>query len=425
MVKRILALIMSSAMLLAAGCNNAGILAATPALPKSISFDDYEAQREVRQQNQVEEAYVQAANDFAARSAGKVFGEQQVNAAYSPISLFMALSLAGTGAAGETQEEIFAALGLSDWQSEHIAQQTGKLFRLLYSDNKIGKLLISNSLWMQEGIKFDQKFLEQAAEEFYASAHLVDFSQQKTAEKMEKWISEQTGGLIEPKIQTDPQQILSIINTLYFKDEWIDRFDEKKTEPDTFHKADGSQVECDFMNQTFGSHGFVRGKGYTSVSLSLKNNGSMTFILPDEGVSPEDLLKDPQKAAELFGNGGENVHSGFGEVVLQVPKFSYGSDFKLKETLQQLGIEKAFQGEADFSNMTSQDTFISSINQQTHVGIDEKGVEAAAFTEILYCGAAMPTDRAEVRLTRPFLYRITAAGGTLLFVGAVYDPTAQ
>ncbi len=58
------------------------------------------------------------------------------------------------------------------------------------------------------------------------------------------------------------------------------------------------------------------------------------------------------------------------------------------------------------------------MRQQATLSIDEKGVTAAAFTQIDYCGSAMPQGRAELILDRPFLFFVTA-GGLPLFVGVV------
>ena len=82
---------------------------------------------------------------------------------------------------------------------------------------------------------------------------------------------------------------MSIINTIYFKDKWADGFDEKNTKPDTFYLSDGGEVKCDFMNSVYRVHGYIKGDGFTSASLNLKNSSSMMFILPDKGMSVDNL----------------------------------------------------------------------------------------------------------------------------------------
>ena len=60
--------------------------------------------------------------------------------------------------------------------------------------------------------------------------------------------------------------------------------------------------------------------------------------------------------------------------------------------------------------------FISKVKQDAHIGIDENGVEAAAFTEISWAGAALPQGRAEMILNRPFFYVIRNKG-KIVFMG--------
>jgi len=172
------------------------------------------------------------------------------------------------------------------------------------------------------------------------------------------------------------------------------------------------------MNQTFGSAGFSRGTNFTRAGLALKNSAQMVFVLPDQGVSPYDLLASPELMRQAI-EGGDAYN---GEVVWKIPKFSFGSEFELKETLASLGIERAFQQDADFSGITDHAAFISSIRQETHIAIDENGLEASAYTNIAYDGAALPEGRADMILNRPFIFAVIGQNGNLLFVGVCENP---
>ncbi len=390
-----------------------------PVYPAGYAFEDYDAWRKTLDDNPVEDAFLKAVRAFSTRSASAVLSGAKDNANFSPISLYYALALAGTGAAGETQRELLELLGAED--CETLSIQCGNLFRQLYTDNSVTQLRLANSLWLAPSYAWKDAFLQNAADQFYASAYRVDFSSPSAGQAMGQWVADQTKGTLAPAFPVSEQQILSILNTVYFYDEWTDRFDASKTSPDTFTLADGSTVQCDFMNATYTSHGFVRGENYTSSTLGLKGSGSMLFVLPDEGVGVDELLSDPDTLAAILTNEGGSM----GEVVFQVPKFSYDSKFDLADALQSLGVQAAFGDQADFSNMTDGDAFISRVEQQTHIAVNENGVEASAFTNISMAGAAMPTGRAEMLLNRPFLYVITAGSGVPLFVGVCQNPAAE
>ncbi len=357
--------------------------------PQSISFDNYNDRRAVIDRNPVDENFISSIHAFSCHSASKILVHQSQNTNYSPVSLYMTLALAGTGANGTTQDEIFSALSVNKKDKGYLSTQTGNLFRVLYSDNKIGKLKIANSLWLQQKIKFKNKFIENATHDFYSSLYNVDFTDNNTAKVMSKWISDNTNAVLTPDIHLDKEQVMSILNTVYLKDEWVDRFDVKDTKPDTFYLENAQQKQCDFMNMTYVTHQFVKGEGFTSSSLGLKNAESMTFILPDKGVSVDDLLATPEKVASLF----NTQNSVNGKVIFQIPKFSFGSNLDLTDTLKSLGVISAFNPDADFTGITDNKAFISNIKQQTHIAIDEKGVEAAAFTQIDYAGSSPPKDK--------------------------------
>ena len=74
--------------------------------------------------------------------------------------------------------------------------------------------------------------------------------------------------------------------------------------------------------------------------------------------------------------------------------------------------------------MTDDPVYLSGIRQQAHIALDEKGVEAAAFTQIQYSGAAMAKEEVvELILDRPFLYGIRYQGN-LVFMGICRNPAA-
>lgn len=411
----------------------------SPEYPDGIAFDDLDALRASRTANRVTAASYNAIRAFSYSTAAPILNSVAVNGCYSPLSLYFALALAGTGAGGQTRGELLNFLGESD--TGRLSENMSNLYRLLYADNQITRLKIANSLWLDkdfqgEPVQYKDSFIQNAASMFYASLFTVDFAGEGAGEAMAKWISDNTDGTLAPEFKPDPEQILSIINTIYFRDEWRDRFDKDKTKPGTFHPDDGTDVTCDFMNMVFGSQNFSRGDGYIRSALSLKSGGQMVFVLPDEGVSIQSLMSDPAGLKELL-EGGETTN---GKVTWKIPKFSFDSDFSLADTLKTLGLTSAFEEDADFTGITDRRAFLSEVTQQTHIAVDENGVEASAFTKLDYAGSAMPVDEAEMILDRPFLYAIysapvplvTEAGsegteitdGCLLFVGICGSPAA-
>ena len=383
--------------------------------PKAFAFDDHDARREMRENNPVDDSFIDAVNNFSYETASKLLTDNKNNINYSPVSMYYALALAATGAKGDTRNEMLDILGVGDTAT--LSTQSRYLYNRLYRDNNIIKSRINNSLWLNKTENFNEGFVNNAASNFYTHVFNEDFSKAETSEKMSEWVALNTGNTINPDIQISSQQIMSIFNTIYFSSQWTDEFDKNKTEEDAFYLADGKTVNVDYLNSRYDSYRYVVGDNYISSSLALKDGASMFFVLPDEGVSPRDLLSSAEDINAIINN--ENAFAG--EVTWQIPKFDFNSNIKVSETLKQLGVTSAFDESADFSGITDGIAYIDDILQETHIAVDEKGVTASAFTQIDYTGAMRPEGRADMILNRPFIFGIQHSG-TLLFIGICDNP---
>lgn len=389
---------------------------AEPEYPTKIGFED------------LDESFLKNLKDFSIKSSSLVLRgtDKNTNSLYSPISLSMALSMASETANEDTQKEILEALNMDN--TEMVRSEIGKLFRRLYYHNEIGKLSLGNSLWLNNDVKFNNDLLDLLAKEYYASSFSLDFNDKESPKRISKWVSEQTGGKLgknSDEFSLNPDDVMTLINTIYFYDEWVDSFNVENTNEDEFYLADGSRVKSDFMNMTYGSHSFVGADGYTVSNLKLKNGGQMVFVLPDKGVSPYDIVSDPELLEEAL-NALSTDKRQMGEVIFKIPKFNFSSSLELKDVCKPLGMENAFEITADFTNLSdTKPLFISNIKQNSTISIDEKGVEATAFTQIDYCEAAQPDGKAEMILNRPFIFAITGVDGLALFIGIINNPNIE
>ena len=174
----------------------------SPQYPAAVAFDDYDAKAAICESNPVDEKFIDSINNFAAESSSKLLKRRSDNYTYSPISAYMALSLATAGSNGGTQQELLEVLGIDKKQGvSYLAAQNANLFRRMYLDNDMGKLKIANSLWLSEDLTFNQKYLDTATGQFYASLFNVDFADKKTGELMGQWIAENTNGTLAPKME--------------------------------------------------------------------------------------------------------------------------------------------------------------------------------------------------------------------------------
>lgn len=340
------------------------------------------------------------------------------NRIYSPVSLWFALAMLAETTGGETRQQVLDALGASDL--EQLRDWADILWHTLYQDDGTATTLLGNSIWLNENVTFHQDVLENLAEHYYAASYQVPMGTDEADQALADWVAEQTKGLIgsDGKVLETTVDTLNVLaSTLYFQAGWSDEFNDRLTEEDIFTSADGTETRIDFMHTTRDGS-FLRQNGYQAASLGTKG-GTMTFVLPDEGVTPADLLKDPDFLTEVT----QFEDEIYGEVQWSVPKFDVDSELDLKPTLEGLGITDVFDADAaDFTPLTDIDpVWLDQAKQIARVKVDEKGVEAAAVTLMANAGAGAPPEDPKIcvmDLSRPFLF-IIRDGSAILFVGVV------
>ena len=351
---------------------------------------------------------------FANRTLGRIFADSE-NRVYSPISLYAALSMLTEMTAGETKQQVMELLGAAD--SETLRQTVRDLWMSVYLDDGRSVCRLANGAFLRENADVKQEAVDALADWYYASTYRVPMGTAEADEAIASWLNQNTGGLLSQEtrdIQTEVDNLLRLYNTIYYKSSWRDAFESSRTKQDTFTAADGSAQKVDFMHRTE-SGSYRKGDGYTAAPRSL-NYGRMVFVLPDEGVTPESLLQRQGFLTELAGD------YNAAELVWSVPKFDVKSSTGLNEALRSLGVTGAFDGtKADFTPLTDNGAVVDSVMQAARVKIDEDGVEAAAYTELVCADSAMmevpPT--VEMELDRPFLFVIFDYNNVPLFVGTV------
>ena len=86
-------------------------------------------------ETEISEAFREDLREFAFDSTAAASSKTDGNMVFSPLSLYYALSILGTGASGETEAEILEALGVRD--KAELASQCGKLYRrYVYSQDR-------------------------------------------------------------------------------------------------------------------------------------------------------------------------------------------------------------------------------------------------------------------------------------------------
>ena len=362
----------------------------------------------------------------AALGKALLTGADGKNAVFSPANLYLALAALSEVTGGTSRDALLPLLGAQDLDT--LRARADRVFRQLYQDDGASQTRLAAALFLQSGGTYKDGPMAPLAERYHASAYRVPMGTAEADKTIRTWLNDNTGGLLKDAvegIETDPNTLLLLATTLYFKDAWSNDFSAGETAKDDFTLADGSTVTADFMHKVQNQY-VLRGDGWTAATLAFQGGAGMTFLLPDEGTDPAALLGDEAALSALLKR--TSADSEEAEVHWSVPKLDVSADLCLNETLQALGLSDLFDSQtADFSPLTDEAAYVGLVQHAARVTTDEEGCEAAAFTVIKAEAASdepAPLPIVEMNLNRPFLFAITGVDGLPLFLGLVENPAA-
>ena len=155
----------------------------------------------------------------------------------SPLSIFQALSLATNGAREKTQSEMLELL-----QSDSIEELNEINYKIISLFKEFTTIDIANAVMT--------KFTP--LEDFSNTAlkYMAPIEPLESVEQVNSWCSKKTHGKIDKIIDTlDPNVLMIILNAVYFKGEWVSKFESHDTKKLPFYNLGTEEKEIDTMTQ--------------------------------------------------------------------------------------------------------------------------------------------------------------------------------
>ena len=345
------------------------------------------------------------------------------NKIYSPINIYMALSMVAEISDGNSRQQVLDLLNANS--IDDLRSQAHSIWNANYCDDGVVTSILASSLWMNKDVNYNKETLDLLSNNYYASTFQGEMGSDEYNKAYQSWLNEQTGGLLQDYISNEemtPDTLMALATTIYFKANWDREFYEAENTKDIFQSPTGDTT-IDFMNDTITNSTYYWGENFSAVSKSLDESGSMWFILPDEDVNVDSLLSDTEVLSFVTSKDKWSNQKTV-NVNLSIPKFDVSSDLDLKNGLKNLGVTDCFDADkSDFSPLHNEDGYINKASHAARVTIDEKGVVATAYTSMMEAGGAMPvTDEVNFVADRPFIFVITGIDGLPLFIGIVNQP---
>ena len=250
---------------------------------------------------------------------------------------------------------------------------------------------------------------QQDMKDYYsAEVASLDFKDTSALDYLNGWCNEKSQGMI-PKIldQIPEKTVLALMNAIYFKATWTEKFDEKDTKDETFTKADGTTVTLPMMSRKYAEILYGKNDFFSSVCLPFGTGDRyrMFVLLPAEGKSVDDIIN------VLTNDFWRSMQWGTYVIDLKLPRFSTSSDIRLNDPISQLGAPSMFDGgKADFSGISKnyKELYVSVMKQKAAIEVTEEGAKMSAVTIALMEEGADgdAIARGTFHANRPFVYLV-------------------
>ena len=349
------------------------------------------------------------------------------NAVYSPANAYFAFSLLAETTGGNSRKQILSAL--NEASITDLRSRANKIWNYNYANDGLTLCLFANSIWLNDKCEYNKDTLDTIAENYYASSFSGEMGSDGYNDAFRAWLNTQTNNLLKNQIYSlrfTEYTDFSIASTVMFNAKWSEQFSEEQTYKQDFKTPDKT-VSVDFMHKSmYTGDDLYYGDYFTATDLYFEDSsGSMVFILPKAGISPELLLYDEETMNFIVTNTWVWSKSEKYKINYSIPKFDVSSQFDLASGMKKLGITDCFNSsKADFSPLSKQNFgALTQVNHGARVLIDEEGVTAASYMVIEKSGAAgVDYEEYDFTLDRPFIFVIKGTDGLPLFIGIVNNP---
>ena len=298
----------------------------------------------------------------------------------SPFSVMSASVMTYIGAKGNTAEQMNSVLHLRELKGIDLHKTFHSLNKIITTGSGNSYMMhVANQLFTNDRCNLSQEFITQTWK-YETKAQKMNFrgdaegSRQAINSLVEKQTCQKIQNLL-PQGSIGGTTALVIVNAIYFKAEWQDKFKACHTRKAQFFVSAQEKVDVDMMYQSGYFH-YTRSAQYKCQALTMpyKNDHlSMVILLPFKESSMADL--EGQLSITMLNaiaDQGANV-----KVSCYIPKFKFDDSIEMSQVLSSMGMSDLFQyGKADLSGIDgTRELFASAVFHKAFVevsNIDEQ-----------------------------------------------------
>ena len=334
-----------------------------------------------------EQALVMPVNDLGFNLFRKVGAKESI--LLSPLGMTFALGLIGNGAAGKTRTQINQVLGCDDKKAANINEFCRKMLTEAPRIDRLSTIEITNDFFSPKSFTLKPAFKEVAIDNY------------------------------DTKFKESESDLLkyTLVNTIYFKGIWTDKFRKVNTHDEVFRGGDGKERAVPMMNQL---NQFFYTENDLCQTLCLPySNGAyqMIVLLPKGGKTVQEV------AQSLTADSWKKMYDQMRriDVDVKLPRFESSSEVNLTGVFSALMPNAFNMRKADFRNLFDMESCIDKIKQKGRIKVDETGAVATVATFLqgdLGSVKIVKPETIRFHATHPFLYFIREwSTGAIFFIG--------
>ena len=358
---------------------------------------------------QEQRVFAKKNNDFTFNLYRAIRAAQQEKSIIaSPLSVTYVMGMLNDGAAGKTAEEITNVLGFGTGDKTAINAYCQALIQQAPLADPSVIIKIANIVAANKDVVLEDSYTKDLKDYYEAEVASLDFDEATSLNYLNGWCNDKTDGMI-PKIieQLDSSIKLVLMNAIFFKATWTEKFDKNDTKEEAFTKSDGSTTSLPMMHRNammqYQDHSL-----FSTVCLPFGSGDKyrMYVLLPSEGKTVDDVIN-------ALTNDYWETHRPMGHSIvdLKLPRFKTNSDVPLNDLISQLGAPSMFDSlNAEFPDISQnyKNLYVNLMKQKAAIEVTEEGTKTSAVTVAMMVESDFggPEDTANFHANRPFVYLI-------------------
>ncbi|KAI1903261.1 hypothetical protein AGOR_G00025390 [Albula goreensis] len=329
---------------------------------------------------------------------------ERPNVIISPLSISLALSQLALGAANETEQLLLQSLRADALPCYH------KSLHSLLQHLRRTAVKIATRIYLRPGFEVKREFIQESLRTY--DSEPVPLA---GVEEINQWIEKATEGHMTDFLSSLPADlVVMLLNAVYFKGEWVARFDPSFTAKDRFYIDSKNIVYVDMMQgQRYPLSLLIDNELSAQVArFPFKKNMSLLVVMPLSGEVNVSTLATKLNTSDLYARLPSEA-----AMHVKLPKFKLEYSQELEEALTSIGLGCLFSA-PNLSRIADGLLVVSSVQHKSSIELHEEGAVASAATSVI-----ISRSNPSFSVNQPFLFALMDdATQTPIFLGVITNP---